>query len=81
MDRPRRWVTNTPKSWSEGDTRPPGFRLKLGEFIECPFCFGFWIAIAWWGAFQLWEHGTLVAAVPLAVSAGVVAAQSLLSSE
>jgi hypothetical protein len=37
--------------------------------IECPWCAGFWISLAWWGAFELWPNGSLVAAVPLALSA------------
>lgn len=40
-------------------------------FTECPWCAGFWIALAWVGAFWLWPHWTLVAAVPFAVSAAV----------
>lgn len=68
LDRPRRYVT-----------------ARLSEkwelFIECPYCAGFWIAIAWWGAWQVWEFGTLVAATPWALSAGVIAAAKVLSSD
>lgn len=52
-------------------------RMPKGEeFVTCPWCAGFWIALAWWLAWEAWPHGTLVAAVPLAISAivGVVAA-------
>jgi hypothetical protein len=50
-----------------------------GEYVEtlleCPWCAGFWIALAWWGAYELWPHGTTIAAVPFAISAvvGIVA--------
>jgi hypothetical protein len=54
---------------------------KTGDFISCPYCFGFWIALAWWAAWQAWEHGTLVAAAVFAISAGVVGAHKLLGSE
>jgi hypothetical protein len=58
---------------------------KLSEkwelFIECPYCAGFWIALAWWAAWQLNEEWTLIVAVPWALSAGVIAASKVLSSE
>jgi Protein of unknown function (DUF1360) len=41
------------------------------DFLTCPFCAGFWISLAWWGAWQLSPHWTLVVSVPLAVSAVV----------
>lgn len=49
---------------------------KGEEFILCPWCAGFWVSLAWWAAWQAWPHGTLVVAVPFAISAvvGVVAA-------
>lgn len=45
-------------------------------FIRCPWCLGFWVSLAWWTAWQAWPDGTLVAAVPFAISAvvGLVAA-------
>ena len=41
------------------------------DFVGCPWCFGFWISLGWWGAWQLWPHGTLVAAGVMALSAVV----------
>jgi Protein of unknown function (DUF1360) len=41
----------------------------VGTLLECPWCAGFWITLAWWGAWQLWPFGTAIAAVPLAASA------------
>ena len=38
-------------------------------FLECPYCSGFWIALMWWGAFQLWPHGAIIAASAIAVTA------------
>lgn len=51
---------------------------KIFDFITCPWCTGWWIAIGWWGAYQLWEHAALVAAVPFALSVGVGALASVL---
>ena len=80
FDRSRRWLTRLPTGWADGDRLPDRYRLRLAEFINCPYCFGFWIGLAWWGAFQIWEFGTLVVAVPFAISAGVIAGYKLLSS-
>ena len=55
--------------------------LWLVEFWDCPFCFGFWIALGWWGAWEIWPHATLLVSVPLALSAGVVAISRLLSPQ
>jgi len=48
------------------------YRAKLADFIQCPYCLGAWISIAWWGAWMLNEHWTTVAAVPFAISTAVV---------
>jgi hypothetical protein len=44
---------------------------KLHEGVECPFCFGAWVVAAWWVAWLVWPHATLVIAAPLALSAAV----------
>ena len=58
---------------------------KLDEkwelFIECPYCAGFWIAVIWWIAWQVNEKWTLIVAVPWALSAGVIGASKILSSD
>lgn len=48
-----------------------GYWEALDDFIACPFCLGFWTAVAWWGAWEAWPHWTLVAASPWALSAAV----------
>jgi hypothetical protein len=50
-------------------------------FIECAYCAGFWLAGAWWLSWILWPYETLVVAVPWALSAGVIAASKVLSSD
>lgn len=69
-------ILETPRDW---------LLQRLSEkwelFIACPYCAGFWIALAWWGAWQWQEHWALVVATPWALSAGVIAASKVLSSE
>lgn len=79
LDRPRRYLLRIGKEWEkEGDPVPDNYRLHVGEFITCPYCAGFWIGVAWWGAWQIWPHGTLVVAVPFVISAGVIAGSKVL---
>lgn len=69
---------------AEDEVLEPVRRYVTGErwkdFISCPYCLGFWVAVAWWVSFQFWEFWALVVAVPFALSAGVVAAAKVLSS-
>lgn len=44
---------------------------KLHQGVECPYCFGAWVAVGWWLAWQIWPHTTLAIAVPFALSAVV----------
>ena len=82
LDRPRRYVTRLNKTWRhEGDATGEDYREGLASFITCPYCLGFYTALAWWGAWQLWPHATLVVAVPFALNAGLIGAQRVLSSE
>jgi hypothetical protein len=39
------------------------------RFLSCPWCLGFWVCLACWASWQVWPRGTLVAMVPLALSA------------
>lgn len=41
------------------------------DWLTCPRCAGFWVALAWWAAWLIWPHGVTVASVPLALSAAV----------
>ena len=52
--------------------RPRAFLIRseaVSEFVSCPWCFGFWIALAWADAWINWPHGTLIATIPFALSA------------
>lgn len=68
LDTPRRYVTERVSEYWE-------------DFLTCPYCAGWWIALAWWGAWQAWGDSTLVVATPFMLSAGVIAAAKVLSSE
>lgn len=41
----------------------------IAKMIECPWCIGWWMALAWWGAWLAWPEATLIAATPWALSA------------
>jgi hypothetical protein len=53
-----------------------GWLPKGEEFVTCPWCAGFWVSLAWWGAWEAWPHWTLIVAAPFAISAvvGLIAA-------
>jgi hypothetical protein len=40
---------------------------KLGELVHCPWCMGFWVSAAVFGAFILWPVGTTFVLVPMAL--------------
>lgn len=76
LDRPRNWIVGI----KTGATSRSGGNEKLMDFLECPFCLGFWIALIWWAAWLIFPTETVWFAVPWAISAGVVAAHRFLSS-
>ncbi len=51
------------------------------EWLECPYCAGFWTVVAWWLCWYAFPTGTLVAATPFMLSAGVIAVAKFLSAE
>lgn len=67
LDQPRRYIT---KRWP-----------ALEDFIECPFCLGFWVALAWVGFYALWGEGAVWAALPLALNGVVVIVNHWLTSD
>lgn len=70
LDRPRKWSLGI-SEWQEGDTVPSSYRRKAGEFLTCPWCLGFWVALGWWAAWLIWEEWAVFVAVPFALSAAV----------
>jgi Protein of unknown function (DUF1360) len=77
LDRPRAWVVGSHVTGdrylatSGREEIREVKRPKFAEFVQCPWCFGFWIALAWWAAWLAAPHWTLVAAAPFALSAAV----------
>ncbi len=82
LDRPRRYVTRLNPKWrQEGDATGEQYREGLAAFLTCPYCLGFWVASAVWAAWLVFPTETMFVTVPFALSAGIVGAQRLLSSE
>jgi hypothetical protein len=71
LDRPRRWLVRLDREWEEGLALPENYRSGLAEFITCAWCLGFWVSVGVWLAWIIEPHGTLVVAVPFAISAAV----------
>lgn len=67
IDRPRLWLLNA-AGWKEGQDAPPGYRTKWADFLLCPWCAGFWVALAGWLVWLAAPSAALVVATPLAVS-------------
>lgn len=71
-------ITEKPRTWVLAVVqrrRGNGKAVYWKDFLVCPWCAGFWISLAWWGAWQAWPHGSLVVATVFALSAvvGIVA--------
>lgn len=85
LDRPRRYITRLGNALEDdkGNWKniPPGYRIGLANFLTCPYCLGFWVALAWWGAWQVYPHETLVAATPFMLSAALIGAHKILAAE
>lgn len=59
-----------------GDPVVAGKRLL--DWIECPYCAGFWVTAAVWLAWVI-TPWTLVAVAPFAIHTGMIAIEKLLS--
>lgn len=71
LDRPRHWLVGLPKGWKENDPLPSNYRYGLARFITCPACMGAHISWIVWLIWERWPHETVIACVPLALSAFV----------
>jgi hypothetical protein len=80
LDRPRRWVLRMGDEWrKQGDPVPDDYRLKLGLFLVCPYCAGFWVGLSWWIAWEISPFWTQVFAVPFVINAIVIAGSKTLA--
>lgn len=79
LQRPRFWALGLGWQWQKGDPIPLGYRYELGQFVECFYCFGFWVALAWFGLWEIWPHGMLIVATPFALATGLIALARTLS--
>jgi hypothetical protein len=80
LDRPRRYITRLGDWREEGDPVPDDHRFGLREFLECPFCLGLHVSLAWVAFFAVWPVGAVWAALPFALNAVVVAVNHWLTS-
>lgn len=53
------------------DEIPKSLRVYASTLIRCPWCAGFYVSAAVWGAWEVWPRPTLFLAAPWAVSAAV----------
>lgn len=81
LDKPRSKALRLATDWSTGQPIPSNYRARLGEFLLCSRCLGFWLSLAWWGAWQLWPNGAVVVAVPFALSCVVALLADLTEGE
>jgi hypothetical protein len=82
LDKPRRYITRLDPGWQEdGDPEGDRYRFGLAEFIQCPYCFGAWIALGWVIAFAVFPTETMWATLPFAVNAGVIAMNHWMTSD
>jgi hypothetical protein len=56
------------------DDLPMSLRVYASTLIRCPWCAGFYVSAAVWGAWELWPRPTLFLAAPWALSAAVALA-------
>lgn len=73
LNRPREWLVRRAQHEIPGK-----YRKEVDIFLHCPWCLGWWITLAWWGAWLVWPHATVLIAVPFAANAVVaLVAQNL----
>lgn len=44
-------------------------RVYVATLIRCPWCMGFYVSVAVWGAWMLWPRAALIGATPWAIAA------------
>lgn len=84
LDGPRSWLLRIPRNWREGQKLPDGYRDKLGTFLTCPWCAGFWISGATLAAYCIvadWFQWFGFLIVWLAMSSLVALAEKTLDSD
>lgn len=54
---------------------------NLEEWIECPYCFGFWIALAWAGYVAVDETWAFWTALPFSLSTIIIGVSRALTDE
>jgi len=82
MDRPRRWLTRLNPEWEkEGDPISLDYRYSWAAFLNCPYCFGFWVSVSWYLAWLIAGDGALALSIPFAISTLLLAQETVLGPE
>lgn len=71
FDGPRHLLVGLPWHYKDGDPIPQDYHYDLAKFLTCPWCLGFWIALALWGMWELTPFWTEVFSIPMALSAAL----------
>lgn len=66
LDRPRNWAML--RAFKIGGPKGKDY---LETLLECPWCAGFWISLAWWLGWVISPHWAVIVAVPFVISAAV----------
>ena len=77
----RRYVTRLPQDWQDGEPLPDTYREGVADFVNCPFCLGFWVALGWVVLYAAWPDASLWIAAPFAFNAAAIGAGRILSAE
>jgi hypothetical protein len=82
FDRSRRWFLRLGSDWNEeGDPVPDAYRVGWAKFLTCPYCFGFWVSIAWWLAWVAVGDWAVALAVPMSISSLLIGLSKILARE
>jgi uncharacterized protein DUF1360 len=82
LEGPRRRLLRLGREWEKaGDPVPDNYRLSWAIFLSCPYCAGFWIAVAWLAAWEIDHKWTLIVAAFMALRALVISGDKLLRPE
>lgn len=80
LDSARRRVLRISDAWQkEGDDPGLDYRLEWGLFLNCAYCCGFWIGLLWFAAWEINGFWTEIAAMPFAISTGLIALSKVLT--
>lgn len=82
LDKWRDKLFRLDEKWEkDGDPLGDEYRIGLATWLQCPYCAGFWIGVAWFTAWQITGKWTELAAVLFVLGTFAVAGHKTLSRE